>query len=224
MDRQQGFIYFRIPKAANSTICATLYPKSNRNSVDKRTAKRYFARGRSLTADEIKHLASRFFLFSFVRNPYTRTASAYLDKVKRNTKTQNLIRQRLKLPGEEPVSFLTFFQYLTAGGLYDNAHWYPQTTFIPCGTKTLSFLGRVENINEDLESVLMAINNKRKPDLILRAEHRTGANDRLLDLYCHSSLNLVNTIYDADFDNLGYKKVDSLAGINLDSSPYNIEA
>ncbi|WP_404840921.1 sulfotransferase family 2 domain-containing protein [Alkalilimnicola ehrlichii] len=139
VDRQQGFIYFRIPKAANSTICATLYPKSNRNSVDKRTAKRYFARGRSLTADEIKHLASRFFLFSFVRNPYTRTASAYLDKVKRNTKTQNLIRQRLKLPGEEPVSFLTFFQYLTAGGLYDNAHWYPQTTFIPCGTKTLSF-------------------------------------------------------------------------------------
>src|SRR5690625_4749524 len=93
VDRARSFIYFRIPKAANSTVAATLHPSPARE-VSSDIAKRSFSRASSLTYREVRELAERFFLFTVVRDPYSRLASAYLDKDKKDKARRQIVAHR----------------------------------------------------------------------------------------------------------------------------------
>jgi hypothetical protein len=201
VDRQRGFIYFRSPKAANSTVMLNLAGGELRGKM--RDLKRLYPRVSTLSRREVTSLASRFFLFAVARNPYSRIVSAYLDKVTRGRSAVK-VRERIGLPADAEVSFLEFCRYLQAGGVNDNPHWYRQVDLVPCGPELLHFIGHVENLSADLEYILARVNGEKPLEQASWVPHRTGADGRLQEFYCPESIEIVRSLYCSDFDAFGY--------------------
>src|SRR5437762_1100576 len=144
-----AFIYFRIPKSANSTVALTLAQcmGSGLSPADDMTGARSKDFGNRFLESKIffPHQLDRYFTFTFVRNPFTRVLSAYLDKVATRTAK---FQKALGLNDEE-VSFSRFLERLNDGYLMKNVHWAPQVALLPVEPRRLSFLGHVENIDTD---------------------------------------------------------------------------
>lgn len=214
VDRQRGFIYFRIPKAANSTVTVTLQA-AGADVPTSMQAKQSFARASDLGRDEVDHLGERFFLFSVVRDPFARLASAYLHKVMRSPRYQSLVNQHLRRPAQTPIDFLQFCQFIAQGGLHLNPHWFPQRDLIPIGFDALHFIGRVESLESDLRQIMARIGGAREDRLHSWDPHRTNASERLASLYCGESLDIVRRCYRDDFLGLGYEQYPQWAqGLN----------
>ena len=207
VNRARGYIYFRIPKAANSTISLRLAQESDPAIDNAEDAKRWFLRGRDLVADEVARLRERFLLFTFAREPYARLASSYLDKVERMKGRQTRALAASHSLDDTPLSFLEFCRHLQRNGVYEDPHWFPQTTFIPCGVDQLHIIGRCEDLDATYDDISRRIARGSKgarPGRGTWDSHRTGAEQRLVDLYCTESLDIVRGLYAADFDALGY--------------------
>lgn len=202
VDRRRGFIYFRVPKAANSTIIVNLLDQVP--DGPSKHAKRAFDRASSLSREEVSGLAERFFLFSVVRDPYTRVVSAYLDKILRRKPRADKVRTSLSLPAGTEISFTEFCRYLYAGGVDGDPHWYRQVDLIPCGHEMLHFVGRVESLADDLGYITRRIDGQPLPRERLRDSHRTGAGSCLEELYTTECIDIVRTVYAADFATFGY--------------------
>ena len=74
IDFELGFLYNRVLKAANTTIIATL---ASLKGETKDNPKDVFRKPSDLDEGETQQVSS-LFKFAFVRNPYSRTLSAYL--------------------------------------------------------------------------------------------------------------------------------------------------
>lgn len=203
VDRDRGFIYFRIPKAANSTVAATLFP-SDQDEVAADTAKRAFARASDLTRQEVVELRRRFFLFTVVRDPYSRLASAYLHKVRNGIKARRQVVQNYRCGNPDEVSFLEFCRFLAEGGRCLNPHWYRQVDLIPCGVERLHYVGRVESLDEALAHITARIGGGLCGRVRNVRGHGTGSAEKLRELYCAETLAIVRQLYLADFAAFGY--------------------
>lgn len=203
VDRQRGFLYFRIPKAANSTVMVNLAEADMRGQATSKHVKRAFARVDTLSKQEVAQLSTRFFLFTVVRNPYTRLVSSYLDKIARGKRSAQVSRALGKTADAE-IGFLEFCRYLRDGGVDDDPHWYRQVDLIPCGRAMLHEVGRTEHLGEDLTRILRRINGVAPRELANWAPHQTGANSRLAEFYCEESMAIVRAVYAEDFSAFGY--------------------
>jgi len=204
VDRERGFIYFRIPKAANSTICYRLARQKDPTIDNADDAKRSFLRGRDLTWDEVKHLNDRFYLFTFVRNPYSRIASAYLDKVERMKPKQQKVLSSLQEDEGTPPTFLEFCRYLDRGGLYDDPHWFPQTWFFASGVSSLDYVGFVDNLEEGYSAVSKVLSFASRESEMTWDPHRTGASAQVVDLFCDNTKEIIARVYTSDFVEFGF--------------------
>jgi hypothetical protein len=203
VDRRRGFIYFRIPKAANSTVMVNLAEADMRGQETSKHVKRAFARVDTLSKQEVAELSSRFFLFTVVRNPYSRLVSSFLDKIARGKRSGQVLLA-LDKPAGADIGFLEFCRYLQRGGVDDDPHWYRQVDLIPCGPAMLNTFGRTENLGEDLSEILRRINGVAPKELTSWAPHQTGANSKLAQFYCDESLRIVREVYAEDFSAFGY--------------------
>jgi hypothetical protein len=203
VDRRRGFIYFRIPKAANSTVMVNLTEADMRGQTTSKHVKRAFARVDTLSRQEVAELSSRFFLFTVVRNPYSRLVSSYLDKIARGKRSGQVLQALGKQAGAE-IGFLEFCRYLQRGGVDDDPHWYRQVDLIPCGAAMLQAVGRTEHLGEDLTEILRRINGVAPQELASWTPHQTGANSKLGQFYCEESMAIVRQVYAEDFAAFGY--------------------
>jgi len=203
VDRDRGFIYFRVPKAANSTIAATLFP-SSKDEVAADTAKRVFARASDLTRQEVDELRARFFLFTVVRDPYSRLASAYLHKVRNGVKARRQVVDNYSCANPDDVSFLEFCRFLAEGGRSLNPHWYRQVDLIPCGVQQLHYIGRVESLDEAMSYITARIGGGLSGRIRNVRGHGTGAAEKLRELYSAETVAIVRELYAADFATFGY--------------------
>ena len=178
---EHSFCYFRIPKAANSTIVLTLtahagiaLPEEDpaKPEARVRTAKRAFSRVPAL--EEV----DRAFTFTFVRNPLTRALSAYRDKAARRDYVKTYGLRHRFFPGRK-FTFLDFLRRLEDGALMADPHWAPQSELIPYDPDRLDKIGKVESIDEDLRAVIEAI-FQCPMEMRIRRHRRTGA-DRVAE-------------------------------------------
>ncbi|MDZ7747947.1 MAG: sulfotransferase family 2 domain-containing protein [Halofilum sp. (in: g-proteobacteria)] len=88
VDLDLGVFYNRVPKAANSTVIVNLARERFGEDIPSKTAKRLFRRPAELARRELERF-DELFRFTFVRNPYTRVLSAYLDKVERKARMRD---------------------------------------------------------------------------------------------------------------------------------------
>jgi hypothetical protein len=194
VDPDLRFFFNRIPKAANTSTTMTLYKFRFGAAPLTRKTKLYakykaFRRPSNLSDEDVAAL-DRAFKFAFVRNPFARVLSAYMDKAPK------------KAPTHAQASFAAFCHYLADGGINENPHWSPQVALFLLPSEAFDFLGRVERFDDDLAHAMKQIGAAIEP--VRYSENPTGADLRLASAYDAESRQIVTKLYSADFETFGY--------------------
>jgi len=203
----EPFFYSRVPKAANTSITQTLFEHTafRRESTRREHPKYQFLRPLFLSRQEVDRLEHEAFKFTFVRDPYSRALSAYLDKVGR----QRHQGRRFLLWAQrhnQPETFLGFCRYLEAGGLFLDMHWAPQVAILCLPLERFDFIGRVEHLNRDLAVVLERLFHVQAAGPAPHAGTHTRASEQVDDAYGLEERAIVNRLYTSDFERLGYDR------------------
>jgi len=203
---QDNFFYTRIPKAANSTVIASLY--GNKTGIELSSTDEvlvikdsYYTKLDQLSASQFKALES-LFKFSLVRHPVTRVTSAYLDKIKNmNAPQRRLVAHALNKKETASISFDEFLDYLEHGGIHQNGHWSLQHDLLYFPKKEYDFIGKIENLKEDLAFITEKV-YKKKCGLISVRPH--ARDEHSLDTISASQLAKIKQIYHSDFELFEY--------------------
>jgi hypothetical protein len=156
--------------------------------------------------DELFGPDGPFFRFTFVRNPYSRALSCYLEKI---AGAQWLRDKRLPLLGFRPDENVGFGDFLEAVADQDpvqmDIHWAPQSLLLGLPRVRYGVVGRFESFEQDLRTVIDLVGlDAPEPLWRQRSSHSTGARERLLEHYDDRCEDLVRRIYLEDFERLGY--------------------
>ncbi len=150
----------------------------------------------------------------FVRNPYTRILSAWLNKflpkhslpkfVAIQNEVSEYARLQLKMDPANSPSFYAFLHWIQhSGSTYvKDEHWLSQTDIVGSDISIYDFVGRFETLEKDIEHVLK----------LLRCDASfppargllTNANSKIDMYYTPREISLVKSIYQKDFETLGY--------------------
>ena len=207
-----NFVYYRVPKAANSTILRSIIfydkniDKNKKNQISNLKKKNFYKHPQNLGKKKSSHVLHEFFVFTFVRNPYDRVLSAYLDKVVNSDAKRHLITKRLKKNYYEEISFDEFVDYLETGGVNDNMHWSKQSEMLP-PQEYIDFVGHVENLDKHLNQIISILFPYVDTfEIINDLSHATKSIEKFTEYYTTRLKNKVYEIYKEDFERFGYRK------------------
>lgn len=213
--RSHGFVYIRIPKAANSTITRTLamhLHRDQRESIEAdksgKLAKTSFQTILDPNCFTRRMLLANYRVFSFFRNPYARVLSAYLDKMQsRNAYRYPWVADALGVKSTAHITFPDFIGFLENGNLYGDAHWAPQVKCCPLPVDELYYKGDIENLRVGLKSITTEIFGRECwAGIAIREHNRQHANEQLQSYYTDSLRERVYRLYEEDFLQLNYKR------------------
>ena len=152
------------------------------------------------------------FKFCFVRDPYTRLLSCYLDKIAGNRPPKHSILNTLGLEKDDlsiDISFAEFVDAINSQPIIEmNPHWRPQYYQTFQNTLEYDFIGRYENFARDFKYILATISPQGKAHHPRNeTRHKTGANQLLDQYYTPEILDKVNRIFEVDFTAFEYATV-----------------
>lgn len=205
-DSELGIFYNRIPKVANSSIVKGLLNLKVSKDISVTSYKKAFKQPSRMSRGEVDRLG-RMVKFVFVRNPYTRLLSAYLDKVVRVgyfSPGGKLAGEALSRRNRTPT-FSDFCTWLEDGGLHRNAHWAPQSSLLLLPLEHFDFVGKFENLDEDFKLLQRRIIGKCS-ELERRGPPATDAGSLLDQYYKPLDYQRVESLYAEDFSRFFYKK------------------
>jgi len=208
MCRRFGALYVEVPKVASSTIKATL------RALDAGTAGNH---GDDTVAkpgpdDHIPELfrGDALFRFTFVRNPYTRILTTYLDKFVNNAFERARLLPMLGLPADLPeLPFDAFLERVLVMSDYErDIHWATQTFLIHRDYMDYDFIGRFESFATEWPLLLKRLAGPdADADALPRVDHHaTGASRHLAEFLGPREAELIREIYSADFRTLLYSE------------------
>jgi Sulfotransferase family len=211
------FIYVENPKVASSTIKSRLHVneiaplKNVRVGPHPDIANSPFVKPYQLPEEMLADclFGTEFYKFTFVRNPFNRLLSSYLDKIVGKAPEKGYVDGFWKRKYEEPkddYSFSDFLEYIseTMDRLRDK-HWRTQTNITLFSFIDYSFVGRFESLNEHL----LHIQNEAGIDFNEVKEvspHKTNADTRIVEFFDAENLQKTLKVYKNDFDNFGYAR------------------
>ena len=142
--------------------------------------------------------------FSFVRNPFTRVLSCYLDKMVQSEFERKRLIPELALPRHRVPSLKEFLLAVKQQDSWSmDIHWVPQDAILS-GFSEPCFIGRFENFSADFSKVISLIAGQTALDMPRQAHHQTGADQRVLELIGREERDLIVEIYDCDFRRFSY--------------------
>jgi hypothetical protein len=210
--KQHAFMYFETPKVACSSIKRTLqqlelgsHGAPAGNVHDKRVSALYGAVSSGWSLERIFR-SSELFRFAFVRNPYARILSCYLEKIVQDEIERRRHQHWLGFEQREPVSFLNFLQAIDRIPERDrDIHWKSQAATINDRFIHYHFIGRFEHLDRDFPVALSEMGvRSHAPALQDINHHKTNARSRLQEFYGATELELARRIYRQDFIRYGY--------------------
>lgn len=205
-----GVFYSRIPKAANSTISRILADQSgySRRFVTSKNPKDRFLRPSHLNRAEVAALEKDWFKFTFVRNPFTRTLSAYLDKIAGRKPQSEPFYDWFRPATPREQTFTDFCDFLAAGGLWGDMHWAPQAGILLLPQEVFDFIGRFERLEDDLsEMVRRGFGPEAKLDM-RQSGPTTGASSKREAHFTETARATIAALYAEDFRRFGYDPSD----------------
>lgn len=233
---QQNFIFVYNPKVAcTNWKCLLRYIAGNvDNYLDASIAHNKELSGLICLSDVTNPMvilsSRKIKKYSFVRDPYTRILSAYLNKVEPYVEGirgehddnsyfykiyQYINDYRLNvLPEEKTVNIFCFLHWINNvnDAHTKNEHWMPQTDLLRVGEIEYDFIGRFENLDEDAKFLLQEMGC----DVAFPSQSKihfapTDASDKVRRYFGSREARLVNEIYEQDFTLFGYKRVEDFA-------------
>jgi len=209
---RHSFLYFETPKVACSSIKRTLQlleganlQDAGSNVHDKSQSTLKGALSLGWTFEQI-FFSSRLFRFTFVRNPYARALSCYLEKIVADEGERGRHQAWLGFFQAQPVSFLQFLQAVDRIADRDrDIHWRSQAMLINDQHIQYNYIGRFESLQRDFPQVLdhLGIDREKAPLLDI-SHHKTNASARLQEIYGPDEEALARKIYHSDFLRFGY--------------------
>lgn len=216
------YVYFAIDKVANSTIKQCLF-EIEYQPVGKRPVTLFDKRCSPLLSpyqlpDTLLQDAltgNDFFRFAFVRDPYSRLLSCYLDRIL--TKTSNPRRDLNKslkannLPTDD-VDFETFIETIcNQSSPQQNSHWRVQHDDLCFDLIEFDYIAKFEKLWDEMEVLSKRIFGRVHPEMkdrgINKSPKATGANQRLKEYYTQKTADMVFDRYRQDFDSFGYSRM-----------------
>ena len=203
------YVYFRVPKAANSSVVATLmHMEGAASTLSSKEVEAFKTSGRRLSTlglEEVDKVRNHYFKFAIVRNPYTRVISAYRDKIEKVTAFRPRVSRFLGKGPDEPVGFEEFLDYLEfGGGLRDDAHWALQSELILLPVERLDAIGKVETLDCDLPGILQSIYGTRGGPVRF-SPHATNAGSAAVQLGSRT-VDRIYRLYQKDFESFSYPR------------------
>lgn len=225
VSERSGLLYCPIPKAANTNWkylirkwegyddYANVHLAHSPHTSGLRYLSDYHPR-------EAAKLLPRLYKFTFVRDPYSRLVSAYMDKLRNVDK--DYVRSEYRtflaavvgwkrardLNDDERPSFRTFIDSLAQTPRSEmNAHWRPQVDLCGIGEMNYDFVGRMESLAKDANVVFRALNrtHEKFPTHADIGFPPSGATRKLGDeLFTLDLMLKVRVIYADDFEQLAY--------------------
>lgn len=215
------YVYFAVDKVANSSIKNSLF-EIEYAPVGKKTVTLYDKRSSPLLSpyqlppDLLREVlnSGNYFRFAFVRNPYARLLSCYLDRIlTASSKPRRQLNAYLKSRGEntEDVSFSSFIRAICSqDSNTQNSHWRVQTDDILYGDIEFDFIGKFESLWEDMAIVSSRIWGELRPEMankdINKSPRATHAGGKLHEFYTPELAALVVERFAPDFDAFGYER------------------
>ncbi|MDF1614764.1 sulfotransferase family 2 domain-containing protein [Desulfurivibrio dismutans] len=206
------FVFYRIPKAGHSTVGKTLVHYDPHLSAEERQGIEIsgsksgpYLHPRELGRRRAQVAWREYFKLTFVRNPYRRVLSAYLDKITRNKPaTKNLKTSPTDEHGQ-PLTFLDFLAQIKGVALYEGPHWAPQVALLPRDRSRLDFIGHLEKIDTDLAKVVQRVYGRQMADGVKSwDDHKTKSGDDFHRYYDGPAIDAVRSLYREDFAAFGY--------------------
>lgn len=155
------------------------------------------------------------FKFCFVRNPYIRLLSCYLDKIKRDKYQSQQIKTQLGWAADAKriVSFEEFVDVVTGQAVEDmDQHWRVQYDQTYQSNIEYDFIGRFENFEQDFRFILGHLGIDPEAYFDVEVSHATQASENLEAYYSPALAAKVYQKYQIDFEYFGYNKELELAG------------
>jgi Sulfotransferase family len=204
-------IYFTNPKVASTTIKATVFLAETGSTLPPDPGppdhwdgewSRKMGPEKDLKGFLRALQSPDYFRFAFVRNPYTRIVACYLDKIVRRPGPK--YRTEAGLPAGGRASLAEFLRAIERQPpLAMNRHWRLQSVLIPRDVP-LDFVGRFEQLEEDLVSLFTRLGLQRNAPIDSRQIHTTSAGARAEEFIGPKEKALIERIYAADFERFGY--------------------
>lgn len=215
------YIYVNVPKTACSTVKASLWlneqvaagkapsvPTLGKELHNKKLSP--LLSPSDLPAEEFFRRLEDDYKFCFVRNPYTRILSCYLDKIVRGTGEK---AQILRVLGMDPaelkanISFDAFVDVLYQQKSFEmDPHWRVQTDQCLYDNIEYDLVGRFESFEKDLTSVLSLLFEHPADKPVVHIPHATSADSKLNAYYTGSTADKVYARYQSDFEIFRYSR------------------
>ena len=206
---ERRYLFVETPKAACTTIKRVLQTDARggrppEGDIHDRAASPLprpsdaFARFRALCAD------GGAFRFCFVRNPFTRILSCYLDKFVANDWERRRLAPQLGLDPAAPPGFADFLEAVRAQDpTRRDIHWASQSFLLRPERFGYAFIGRFELFEPQFAQVCRHLGIAYAPGPVDRA-HATGADAAVGAHFGAAETALVQEIYAEDFRAFGY--------------------
>jgi len=196
---QLNLVYIQVPKAANSSIIYCLNKTEKWFDIN---TKNHQEVQDKIRPNKIKFNSQnyekykKYFWFTFVRNPYERITSAYVNKV---LMPEEVFLSFKNIGVTKSTSFLDFCNIIkTIDSPQLNDHIKPQDLIIP---KAINFFGKIENIKQDWNQLQIKAPNLFNLDVQL------NKSNKYKNFLCKDSVSIINKIYNNDFKRFDYNKL-----------------
>ena len=200
------YVYFRIPKAANSTIIANMLHYEQGVTASRDIVENFKISDTQLsdlTRPDVDSVLKEYYKFTVVRNPYSRLLSAYYDKIVRRTPHSSVVADFLGKSKDESISLSEFLDFLeSSSALRVDGHWARQTELIALPLEKLDFIGKCESLDDDLTTIMQRLYG-RFDEALSFSPHATGA-DKKVEACADTDLQRIYKVYEKDFDLLKY--------------------